>query len=232
MKTIPLLGLAFAAAIAVSATTGSARDSGRLPGARSIKISSAAGDFWPTMTLALDGTSAWVACKEQGRVVRVDTRTGKTTKSVDLGDLTIAVATGYRSIWAVGSSGTLYRLSPSGKVVKQIPLNVAAAYNVWIGGGSVWVPDDQGARVVRVSPKTNRIVAGDALVVPTRSAETDGRGFPTMNAVQRVSVSTGGVTPLARPVGRVDVHGLVARNVSAWLADNTSGRPYRLVLAS
>jgi hypothetical protein len=49
---------------------------GQLPGARTIKVCAAAGPYWPTMTLALQGTSAWVACKEQSRVNRVDTRTG------------------------------------------------------------------------------------------------------------------------------------------------------------
>jgi hypothetical protein len=320
-----------ALALAVAALTASAASAvaaGSVPGARSTKVCAAAGDFWPTMTLALDGSSAWIACKEQGRVVRVDTRTGRTLTSVNLGDLTIAVASGFRSIWALGSSGTLYRLSArSGKVVKQIRLPVSAAYNIWMGGGSVWVADDQGAKVVRVSPRTNRVVAnvpagdgpadmafagttawvvnhrdlvltridlrtnrsaplaklgaegqaapermvwaagrlwitgrgvdllkvnpadgkiestieigasvidvavdGDALVVPTRSAETDVRGFPTMNAVQRVSVSTGIVTTLAKPVGRVDLHGLVARSAFAWFADNTGGRLYRLAL--
>ncbi len=322
--------IALAVSILALASAGaSAADAGQVPGSRSIKICAAAGDFWPTMTLALDGTSAWVACKEQGRVVRVDTRTGKTLKSVNLRDLTIAVASAYRSIWALGSGGTLYRLSATtGKLLKQIRLPVSAAYNIWIGGGSVWVADDQGAKVVRVNPKTNRVVAqvpagngpadmafsgttawvmnhrdrvltrvdlrtnrsaplatvgetdnvapermvwaggklwitgrgadlyrvepatgsteatidigvsgidvavdGDALVVPTRSAETDGRGFPTMNALQRISVSTGAVKTLARPVGRVDVHGLVAQKGFAWLADNTGGRLYRLALA-
>src|SRR5262245_31554284 len=315
------------AVVVLAATGASAAGAGQVPGARPFKACAAAGDFWPTMTLALDGPSAWVACKEQGRVVRVDTRTGKTLKSVRLGDLTIAVASGFRSIWALGSSGTLYRLSaPSGKLVKQIRLPVAAAYNIWLGGGSVWVADDRGAKVVRVSPKTNRVVAqvpagngpadmafsgttawvmnhrdrvltrvhlrtnrsaplatlgeenvapermvwaggklwitgrgadlyevdpangsieatieigasgidiavdGDALVIPTRSAESDVRGFPSMNAVVRVSVSTGAVTTLARPVGRVDVHGLVARTGFAWLADNTGGRLYRVAL--
>jgi hypothetical protein len=43
--------------------------------------------------------------------------------------------------------------------VKRISLPVRAAYNVWICGGSVWVADDQGAQVVRVSPRTNRLFA-------------------------------------------------------------------------
>jgi len=42
--------------------------------------------------------------------------------------------------------------------------------------------------------------------------------------------STGTVRPLARPLGRVDVCGLVARACFAWLADNTGGRLYRLAL--
>jgi len=130
--------IAFALSVlALAAAAASAADAGQVPGSRSIKICAAAGDFWPTMTLALDRTSAWGACKEQGRVVRVDTRTGKTLKSVNLRDQTIAVASAYRSIWALGSSGTLYRLSAStGKLVKQIRLPVSAAYNTWIAAPS------------------------------------------------------------------------------------------------
>jgi streptogramin lyase len=218
------------------------------------------------------------------------------------------------------SSGTLYRLG-AGKVAKRISLPVTAAYNVWTGGGSVWVADDQGAQVVRVSPggrvvarvpvgdgpadiafsggtawvinhrdrvltridlATNKsaelaTVAGDApermvwldgalwvtgrgtdllkldpvdgsleatveigasgidvaaaggsLWVPTRSAAVDVRGFPTMNALVRVSASSRKVSTVARPSGRVDVHGLVVRGGSVWIADNTAGRLYRL----
>jgi virginiamycin B lyase len=125
-----------------------------------VKICAAAGDYWPTMTLAAQGTSAWVACKEQSRVVRVDTRTGKTTKVVPLRAPAIAVTSGLRSIWSLDSGGTLYRLDPAtGRIAKRISLPVYAAYNIWIGGGSVWVADDQGAQVVRVSPRTNKVVA-------------------------------------------------------------------------
>ena len=53
-----------------------------------------------------------------------------------------------------------HRIAPaSGRITKRIRLGAAAAYNIWIGGGSVWVADDQGARVIRVSPGTNRVLA-------------------------------------------------------------------------
>jgi len=321
MKSRGLAAVAVASTVLVLVgTTAGAAD---LPGSRAIKVCAAAGPYWPTMTLALRGTSAWIACKQQSRVIRVDTRSGKRLKSVPLGAPVIAVATGFNSIWALDSGGRLYRLNASGKIVNRIALRrEAAPYNIWIGGGSVWVADDQGAHMARVSPSTNKVVArppvgngpadmafnggtawvinhrdrrlseidlasnrsreltivpgdapermawssgslwitgrgtdllkvnpstgalqktieigasgidlaadGDALWVPTRSAEVDQSGFPTMDALKRISVSSGTVATVARPTGRVDVHGLEARSGVVWIADNTNGLLYRV----
>jgi hypothetical protein len=145
---------------AVSLPAFAAASSGGLPGARAIRVCAAAGPYWPTMTIAVQGGSAWVACKEQFRVVRVSTSTGKATRSVRLSAQAIAVRYGLGSIWALDTAATLYRLNAkTGKVSKRIAVNAAAAYNIWIGGGSVWVAADQGAEVVRVSPQQNRVVA-------------------------------------------------------------------------
>ena len=303
--------------------SGTAAGSAGLPGARAMKVCAAAGPYWPTMTLALSGSSAWVACKEQSRVLRVSTKTGKTTKSVRLGGPAIAVRSGFRAVWALDSGGMLYRLSPkTGKVARRIALGVAAAYNIWIGGGSVWVADDQGAKVVRVSPRMNLVVAriavgdgpasmafagesawvidhrdttvyridlatnrstrlarighdapermvwahgslwitgrgtdllkvspadgsiqrtieigasgidlalaGDDLWIPTRSAEVDQSGFPTMEALRRVSTSSGAVSSIAKPTTRLDVHGLAVANGRVWIADNRRGYLYSI----
>jgi hypothetical protein len=316
---------ALAAVLGLGASCASA-SGGVLPGARSIKVCDAAGPFWPTMTLALQGKTAWVACKTQSRVIRVDAASGKTTKSVRLSGPAIAVAAGFGSIWALDSGGTLYRLNPGkAKVTKRIALNVAAAYNIWIGGGSLWVAADQGASVVRVSPQSNRVVArieagdgpasmafdggtawvvnhrdttidridlatnessplttlgganerapermtfargslwvtgrgtdllkvnpatgaveqtieigasgidlvaaGDDLWIPTRSDAVDPTGFPTMEALRRVSASSGAVTTVSRPTARLDVHGLAAAGGAVWIADNRRGRLYRV----
>ena len=310
------------AAFALACGVASARETG-LPGAKAIKMCAAAGPYWPTMTVAVDGAFAWVACKEQSRIIGVNTNTGKRTKSVRLGGPVIAVRSGFGSIWAL--DGTLNRLNPkSGKIVKRIPLGAYAAYNIWMGGGSVWVADDRGGQVVRVSPRTNRVVArigagdgpasmafdginaawvinhrdttidridlatnrstklttlggdrapermvwldgslwvtgrgtdllqvrtatgsiqrtieiggsgidvvatGNELWVPTRSAEVDPSGLPTMDALKRVSISTGAVSTMSRPTGRLDVHGLTLANGAVWIADNRSGYLYRV----
>src|SRR5256885_4577791 len=319
MRRVAAITVLTAFALACGTASGSAG----LPGARAIKVCAAAGPYWPTMTLALSGASAWVACKEQSRVIRVNTKTGKTTKSVRLRGAVIAVRPGFRSIWALDSGGTLYRLNPkTGRVAKRITLSVEAAYNIWIGGGSVWVADDLGAKVVRISPQTNRVVAripvgdgpasmafnggtawvinhrdttvnridlatnqsspfatighdapermvwaqgslwitgrgtdllkvspadgsieqtieigasgidlaagGGDLWIPTRSAEVDQTGFPTMAALKRVSLSTGAVAMVSEPTRRLDVHGLAVSGGAVWLADNRRGYLYRV----
>jgi hypothetical protein len=125
---------------------------GRLPGATVFKACAAAGPYWPTMTLALDRASAWVACKQQARVIRINTKTHRVNGRIRLGAPVIAVASGYGSIWAVDTQSTLYRIKPStARVTKRIRLGAIAPYNVWAGGGSIWVADDQGAEVIRVS---------------------------------------------------------------------------------
>jgi virginiamycin B lyase len=298
----------------------SAAVAGTLPGAHAVKVCAAAGPYWPTMTLATNGNTAWIACKDQSRVVRVDAASGRTTKLVRLGRPGRAVRSGFRATWALDSGGTLYRLDQAGKISRRIALGTGAAYNIWVGAGSVWVADDQAARVVRVSPKTNKVVArirvgdgpasmafygasawvinhrdttldridlakntshelahipgdapermvwshgslwitgrgtdlveidpldgsvrrtidigasgidlvasGDSIWVPTRSAEVDPTGFPTMDALKRVSISSGAVATVVTASGRVDVHGLAAAGGAVWIADNTDGRLY------
>jgi streptogramin lyase len=294
-----------------------------LPGATAFKVCAAAGPYWPTMTLALDGAAPWVACKQQARVIRLNTRKRKITASIRLGAPVIAVAAGCGSIWAVDTGSTLYRIKPStARVTRRVRLGAVAAYNVWIGGGSIWVADDQGAEVIRISaatgtiekrlpvgdgpaamtfagdsawvinhrdrrlmridlasnsvtnlgavpgdapermtwladslwitgrgtdllqldPQTGKVkatieigaggidvvAAADALWVPVRSAAVDPTGLPTMETLRRVSASTRQVSTGATASGRVDVRGLQARDGFVWIADNRSGRLYRV----
>ena len=321
------VGLLFAAAalVLVPAAHSMQRSStaARLPGATSLKVCAAAGPYWPTMTLAVHGRTAWVACKEQARVIRVDLAGRKTTASVRVGSPVIAVLYAFSSVWAVDATSTVTRIAPStGRITQRIRLDARAAYNIWSGGGSIWVADDQGASVLRVSPKTNRVVAripvsdgpadmafagtsgwvidhrdaqlyridlatnrstlvakiaGDApermvylsgslwitgrgtdllrvdpasgevrstidigasgidvaataraLWVPSRSAAVDLTGFPSMEALRRVSASTGEVTTAATASGRLDVNGIDSRDGYVWLSDNREGILYRL----
>jgi len=131
----------------------------RISGATAMRACAGAGPYWPTMTLALRGTTAWIACKQQARLVRVDLARARTTGQVRLPGTPVAVAMGFGSLWSLDGS-TLYRLDErTGRMKRRIVLGATAPYNIWIGGGSVWVADDQGAQVLRISPATNAVVA-------------------------------------------------------------------------
>ena len=130
----------------------SAAGSGRLPGAVAFKACAGAGAYWPTMTLALDRGSAWVACKEQARVVRVNTKT-RTSRTVaaprrprDRRRRRLRIDLGARQRLDPDPDRSCHR---PGHAAHRAA--AAAAYNIWLGGGSVWVADDQGGQVIRVS---------------------------------------------------------------------------------
>jgi hypothetical protein len=202
-----------AVALALTASAG-AVTAGRVPGAVSFKACAGAGPYWPTETLTLYRASAWVACKEQGRLVRLSLATRKVVRSVRLDGPPIAVVAGYGSIWALDSSATLYRINPANdRIAKRIPLGTSAPYNLWIGGGSVWAVDDQAAQVVRVSPSTNavvkRITVGDGaadMVFGTGSAWV--------------------IDHRDRTLMRIDL----ATNAASKLATLPGGAPERMVL--
>jgi streptogramin lyase len=295
-----------------------------LVGARAYKACAAAGAFWPSMTLAVDGRSLWVACKEEGRLLRLDARTGRVMLRVPLPDppQVIAVAAGLGSIWAVDAEGAVHRLDPrTGRARARVHVG-GRLFNVWVGAGAVWTVDDDAGSVVRVSPRTNRVTArlpagdgpsdvafagatayvvnhrtrglvridvgsgrvepvatlpgdaperfellggrlwvtgrgtdllevdpasgavlrtieigasgvdvvsaGGSLWVPVRTAAADPRGFPTIARVVRVDPRTATVSTAATARGRVDVHGLASHGRTVWLADNTSGKVYRV----
>jgi hypothetical protein len=131
---------------------------------------------------------------------------------VRLGGAVIAVRSGFDSIWALDSGGTLNRLDPAtGKVVGRGVLGLAAAYNIWIGGGSVWVADDQAAQVVRVSPRTARVIArvrtGDG---PAAMAFNAIRGGPSATATRLSPGST------SRRTGRRRSPGSDTTRPSGW----------------
>ena len=115
---------------------------GALPGATS--ACAAAGDFWPTMTLALADDTAWVACKEESRIESL------AGEELALDGQAIAVLSALDAVWALDDRSSLYRVG-SGKVAD---LDLSRPYNLWTGAGAVWAIDDGSGEVVRVDPDT------------------------------------------------------------------------------
>ena len=217
---------------------------GRIPEAHAVRACAGAGAYWPTMTLALNGTTAWVACKETSRLLRMSLPRGLGRTTVRLGGPVTAVAAGLGSVWALDTSSTLYRLDArSGHLTRRIQLGAIAAYNIWIGGGAVWVADDQGARMLRVSRSTNRVVAripvGDGPAdmvfarkqawVVTHRDNTLFRIDMTTNVATRLAV-LGGANAAAERIALVgDSVWVTGRGVSLLEVDPASGAVRRTV---
>jgi glutamine cyclotransferase len=113
-------------------------------GARIFNLASAPGAVW-----AVGNTS--------GTVARVDSRTGKVTERVHVGLRPYDVEWGFGSVWVSNAGdGTVWRIT-NGRVVKKIKVGVEpnglTAYR-----GSLWVSDHTLDRVLRIDPRTNRIV--------------------------------------------------------------------------
>lgn len=136
-----------------------------LPGAQSHRSCAAAGPYWPTQTLATASGAAWVACKEESRVVRVPLPSGR-VRSVSLSGQPIAVVAAFGAVWALDTAGTVARIDPrTNRVSGRVRTGSAAPYNLWVGAGSLWSVDDRGGEVVRIDPVrrtvTARIAVGD-----------------------------------------------------------------------
>lgn len=154
------MGRALIAVVALAAVITASAAGGGIPHAKVYRACAAAGPYWPTMSLAITGGTAWVGCKEQRKIVRVDLRTGRRAATISVDGAVLAVTAGAGGLWALDDLQTLYRIDPArGRITTRIALGTAAAYNIWIGGGSVWVTDDQGAQVVRVSPRRSAVAA-------------------------------------------------------------------------
>ncbi len=141
------------------AGTAAAAPSPSVPGAKTFVSCAGAGPYWPTATLALTGATAWVACKEEGRVLRATLASGRRSSTQLLGS-PIAVVAGLGAVWALDTGGTVSRLdTKSGRVTATIATGASAPYNLWIGDGSLWSVDDRSGEVLRIDPARRRVTA-------------------------------------------------------------------------
>ena len=149
--------------------------------------------------LAAAPGAVWAVANLSGTVSRIDARTGKVTATVTVGNAPYDVEWGFGSAWVSNaSSGTVSRITGK-RVVKTIRVGIEpnglTAYR-----GFVWVTDHTAGKLLKLDPRTNRVVArlvlpgadwvtglGNSLYV---SQETD--------VVTRVDLRTLKVTGVAR----------------------------------
>jgi hypothetical protein len=153
--------------------------------------------------MAFEGPTAWVINHRDTTVHRIDLATNRSSLLTKLGgDAPERMVWSHGSLWITGRGTDLLRVSPAdGSVQKTIEIG-ASGIDLVADDGDLWIP--------------------------TRSEATDRQGFPTMDALKRVSVSTEAVSTTAQPTGRLDVNGLTIARGAVWIADNRRGYLYRV----
>jgi len=153
--------------------------------------------------MVFSGTTAWVINHRDRGLIRINVPTSTVSRLATIpGDAPERMTRLGGKLWITGRGTDLLEVDPSSGAVER---------TIEIGASGIDV-----------------IATSDALWVPVRSAAVDPTGFPTMEALRRVNLSSGAVTTVATAAGRVDVHGLTARPGFVWLADNRDGVLYRV----
>jgi streptogramin lyase len=190
-----------------------------LPGTESRRACAGAGPFWPTETLAVRGGTAWVACKEEQRLVRVKLASGA-LQPLRLDGSPIAVLAALGAVWTLDTSGVVTRVDPRrARVTARIETGMAGPYNLWAGAGSLWSADDRAGQIVRIDPARRRVSAritvGDG---PADMVFRDGRAW-VINHRDLGLVAIDTATNRARKLVTLGVpHGAPER--IAWAAES------------
>ena len=187
--------------------------------------------------------SMWVAGDQAAEVVRIDPATNAVTAHIPVGDGPADMVFGVETAWVINHRDLgLFRIDArtnSSQLLGRIP--GGAPERMVFAAGHLWITG-RGTDLLEVDPNTANVLrtveigaggidvvaAGDTIWVPSRNADVDARGFPTMEALRRVDARRGVVTQSLTASAPLDVHGLVADDGGVWLADNTNGVLYRV----
>ena len=92
------------------------------------------------VAVAAGNKGVWIVDGRAPKLLRLDPRTGRVTKSIRVGRTPVAVAVGHRSVWTVNrGDGTVSKIDPARNVVTSTVDVGSDPVDVVAGLGSVWV---------------------------------------------------------------------------------------------
>jgi hypothetical protein len=164
------------------------------PAAGLVRIDAASARVVATIPVASVGPAAvgdegsaagvWAVCcggetfLGPSRLVRVDPATNRVAAQVLLDGLPDAVGVGPSGVWVRGAAGPVWRIDPaSNKVVATVtvPHGLSGTRgSVLVGHDAVWVSDPASRTVVRIDPRSNRVVGRSEVGGSPLAATADG----------------------------------------------------------
>jgi hypothetical protein len=170
------------------------RVAARVPiGAVGASVAVTAAGVWALCCPGLPGESA-DPFRVDGTLIRVDPATGRVAQRIRLGGQPTTVAAGPSGVWVAGV-GRLWRVDPvTGRVVTttRVAEDLQAGGRVVVDRSAVWVAASAGGVVLRVDPRTGRLVR--------RFVGAIGRGVVVVGGVGWTP-GAGGLLPLDRETG-------------------------------
>ena len=154
---------------------------------------------WFSLNRLAAGRDVLWAVGGQGRLSRVDLRTGSEPTVVKGLDASSVVASG-AGAWAVAAAprgSLLARISPAGRVTARVPVVAPDLDGLAVGAGAVWATSPQDGQLWRVTPEATRSVdvgagargvalAGGSVWVTNASRGTVTRFDPRSNRITAV----------------------------------------------
>ena len=190
-----------------------------LPGGTAYRVCGGAREPFLQYGLSVDYGSAWVACREQRAVQRIDLASGSVAPMIDVAEPVWSLTAGEGGVWAIALRGSaVHRIDPgSNRVSATISLSGSVPY-AWAGGGSLWAADDEGHALIRIDPATNAEVArvpvgngpagfafdGSFAWVLNHRENTLDRIDPATNSVTRLATIPGGDQVAAERIAVLD----------------------------
>jgi DNA-binding beta-propeller fold protein YncE len=187
----------------------------------------------PPLRIAAGSQAVWVTSERDGTITRLDPDTGKPLgRPLHPGFGVAGIAIGGRWVWVTNSlRGRLLRLDPeTGRVLKTIDVGGHPG-PIALGGGRVWVADEEGRGVTAVNSEGGRIyrrglppqTTNLRLAFGARGLWASIAGTGSVRRVDPADFSTGGPIRVGRgPAGLVVADGLV------WVANSRSGTVSRV----
>ena len=180
--------------------------------------------------IALGAGKLWVVVPDKGRVLPIDAASGKPGPPIAPPDGTAGeLAFGEGGVWVVGDHGTVTKLDPASgapgdpiKAGKKIPPDSSFRGQIAAGEGAVWVAGLDDETVVRIDPRSGRVVK----TIPFKDgiegdlAVGDGAVWVVNEQGQliRIDPRTNAVSGSPLPAGTAGTNDMTAGDGAVWIA--------------
>jgi streptogramin lyase/predicted Ser/Thr protein kinase len=190
-----------------------------------------------TTSIAAGFGSLWVTNGAQGRLVRIDPKSGHVQGNVLVGEgQAVVVAVGEGAVWvgrraekSTDPPSAVVKVDPHGGPSKQIPFGEEGISDITTGGDYVWVANRRRAKVSRLAPRTGDRKSAAVGRGVHRVAYSDGQVWVT-------NYDDGTLTQNTRALDNkadlpLDVRGpqdVIASNGSLWVVSNLDDQVVRV----